>query len=263
MANAFGPYWGYAQAEYAWPQVQPGEDGNGYMAQLSIPLGEYLYAGMSQSETRRRSTDPAIRFSEEFEANSIGLGIHTTRGQAHAYGIAGYRQRRDDLDYNSQTYHQHSYGGIFAVGFRALYRPWISLEPEIGGTDGLYLRARIALRVVPHLWLIGGYTSGAIVDTGAWSAGLRWSLADSDAPPPGARRESSEQGGAQLASGDSLVALQTLRLQVRPAAGAPETTVVPQGAKLQLLDIQQNEFGKWWRVKVGTDEGWIRESFLQ
>src|SRR6185295_5273604 len=102
----------------------------------------------------------------------------------------------------------------FALGARWLVTPWISIEPQYGLKgyilDG-FTKLDIGVRVLPHVWLMGGWDHGPFSGN-EYSAGLRWAWTDySPSQPPGARVV------GELAVGRTLVALHPLVPQVRPA----------------------------------------------
>lgn len=275
MSFAQGPSWAYAQYEQVWERPQADQESSGYSAQISLPLSQYLYASASGTVMDAHFTNPSIPVTEEFESGSVGLGLHSTAGKAHAFGLLSYGQKSRDSRNGTQEFHDREEGVGLTLGARWLITPYLSFEPEGGFSDAVldaFVRVKIALRLVPHVWLVGGYSSGAFVSGDAWSAGIRLTWTDStlppvrrrgakvlpsdpDLPPPGRK--------APLSAGQTLKALRVLRLQVRPLAGAPEVALVPAGATMVLQQSTRNDFGTWWQVTAGEQEGWIREKELK
>ncbi len=126
---------------------------------------------------------------------------------------------------------------------------------------------KAAVRLVPHVWVVGGYgTSALLGESHGWSAGLRLSFGDSRPHRPGARAVAAAadgESGEPWQAGQALVATRSLLLQQRPLAGAAEIAKIPAGTTMTLEKSTGNDFGTWWYVSAGTQEGWIRESWLK
>jgi hypothetical protein len=276
-AGAATPYWGYGQYEQTWAQVQADEKGRGSSGLLSVPLTEALYVVATGYELDAWFTDPAVPVTERYTGGSVALGLHgTRRTRAQAFGTLGYftRERRKRDTTGERT--EHTDGGFLTVGAHWLIAPWLSVEPEGGiGYSGHYnfdgiFHLQLGVRVLPRVWLVGGYhqdRGSFLASNYHWSAGLRLAWRDSAPPrPAGAKPLRGDADGSAASGwrpGETLQAQRALKLQARPLAGAPEIADVPIGALIVLQKSARNEFGTWWRVTVGADEGWIRESQLR
>lgn len=272
-ALAQGPAWSYAQYENLWVRPQADQEGSGWTARLSVPLTEALYLSASGAKMDVYFTDPAITQTETFESGSIGLGVHSTYGKAHAFGQLSYGEQKSEFTDGADQWERRESGATLVLGARWLVAPWLSFEPE-GGVSNRILdafgRVRIGVRLVPHVWLVGAYTAGHFYAEDAWTAGVRLAWRDFSGPRPrgpGARvvpraGEPAPDRNAPLAAGQTLRTLRTVRLQVRPLAGAPEIAALPADTTLVLHESTRNDFGAWWRVTAGDREGWIRETDL-
>jgi len=270
---AQGPGWAYAQYEEVWSRPQSDQEGRGRAGQLSLPLSQYFYASIAGTEMDEHFTDPSFSETDELESWSAGLGLHSTFGKAHAFGRVSYVETTTLSTSELGQLEQRDSDVQLALGARWLMTPWFSFEPEGGFSTDVFdgfVHVTLALRLIPHVWLLGGYTNGAFNVENSWSAGVRLSWQDASGPRPlgrGAKPLRAAPGEAapktSLAAGQTLQTLRLLRLQVRPLAGAPEIADLPAGTQLILQENRQNEFGTWWRVMAGDKEGWIRETELR
>lgn len=276
-ASAQGPGWGHVEYGHLWTSVQADLSGEGNAIMAIVPLSQSWFLAASHAQSKAEYDDPQIATVEELEATSVGLGIHSTGRKGHLFAQLSHTafEYQGALTNNSPQPPVHDSGVSFSMGYRYLERTWLTLEPEFGiahyGDYALdyrtFGRFKVAVRLVPHVWAVGGYSWGLTIldaDDRTLSAGIRLAWQDSTPArrmPPGAK----VVGGPAptgLALGQTLVALRALQLQQRPANGAPETSVIPKGASLVLLETTSNPFGNWWRVGADGQEGWIREVWL-
>jgi len=267
-----GPGWGSVEGGRLYAKLQSDEEGDGKFGAINIPISEYWMAVGRVSTLDAHFTNPAIPVTERYRNYSAGLGLHDNWGRAHGYATLGYAvSKRHTEGAGSKPFDDNHYGAVLDMGVRILARPWLELEPA-GSVEsfGATLRFSLGLRVLPHLWLVGGYAADTVFsDENGWTAGLRLTLSDATSAPVKPRGtaplSAAEAAGDEpgFAAGQVFEALRTLRLQARPRFGAPETVVVPKGATLALQKAETNDFGNWWYVSVDGKEGWLRESELR
>jgi hypothetical protein len=275
-ASAATPYWGYAQYERTWAQLQADEEGEGSIGLLSVPLSGAIHVVATGYELDAWFTDSSIDQRERYTGGTLALGLHSTAlTRAHAFGTLGYAGSERRVQTPSGQYVDHVDGGFLTVGAHWLIAPWLSFEPEGGiGYSGDYdidaiLHVRLGVRVLPRVWLIGGYheDNGLPIEANShyWSAGLRVAWRDSTTRPRGAKpmRGEAETAAPGLHAGQTLQAVRDLKLQQRAHPGAPESADVPAGARIVLNESVRNDFGTWWHITVGAEEGWIRETQLR
>lgn len=265
-AQAMGPSWGYA--EYFRLSGSPHFDESGYgdAARLSIPLGEFLYFGAAWDRLDAHYDTGGV--AEHLAVGSAGFGLHTTGASGHLFALVNYTEKR--LEQYAPTSHgDRASGPGLAVGARWLATPYLSIEPQ-GGLKGYYwdgfLKLTVAVRLLPHVWAAGEYNYN-VINGPEYLAGLRLTWSDyTPSRPPNARVIAAPPGSAldgDLAAGQTLVTLRAVVPQVRPAAGAPEMAPIPKDTKIVLQESISNEFGTWWRIEVGDQTGWIRETDLK
>ena len=275
-APAQGPSWGHFEYGHLWTSVQADLSGEGDAIQVMVPLSESWFLAASRAGSEAEYDDPQIATVEELEATSVGLGVHSTRGKGNVFALLSYTSYSysGSMTNGSAPVPEYESGAAFSMGYRYLERPWLMLEPEFGiahyGDYALdyrtFGRFKVAVRLVPHVWAVGGYSWGLTIldaDDRTWSAGIRLTWRDSTPQrkrPAGARILA--EPGTGLMPGQTLVALRPLQLQLRPMKGASETAVIPKGAALVLLEPTNNQSGNWWKVSAGGQEGWIREGWL-
>jgi hypothetical protein len=269
-AAAQGPSWGYVDYAHSWLKLQEDLSGEGDGIFVSLPLSERWFVAGSAAESEARYDDPMIADVERRESINAGIGIHSIGRKGHVYALLSHSHI--ELTSSAAAEEQRE-GAVFAMGYRYMERPWLVLEPEfgLGHYDHTYdfqsfLRIKAAVRVVPRAWVVASYSSGLtpMDDGNVLALGVRLAWRDSTPErkvPPAVRAPSGE--GATLAVGQSVVTVWALRLQEQPAFGARETVAVPAGETVQLIETRQNSFGRWWRVRAGDEEGWIREGHLK
>lgn len=210
-ASAATPYWGYGQYERTWAQVQSDEEGEGGQGLLSLPLTDAVHVVATGFELDARFTGPSAPMTERYTGGTVALGVHSTKlTRGHAFGTLGYAGRERRTQTPSGQYVDHVDGGFLTVGAHWLVAPWLSLEPEGGiGYSGDYdidaiIHIRVGLRVLPRVWLVGGYheDNGLPIeaDSHYWSAGLRLAWRDSTGRTRGARPVPAA-GGERVAPG--------------------------------------------------------------
>jgi hypothetical protein len=263
---------GYLEAAYVrglgGGPADGGPDAVGIAGALRLPMGRSWFVAGSSQRLEPYIDDFGARHDEEYRYTA-GLGVRQeTRGQ-ELFGqvtYVKYENWRNDGDPPRVE------GGLLSFGARNMLSEHVELGLEGGmgyvegsGAHQLLMTGRgsLAYEFAPRVWL---YAAGslALLDYSMAYAGLRFSF-------PGPRRarlppavKPVERGAPTgLAAGTTLVAQRALQLQARPAFGAPETIVVPAGGALSLVEAIENSFGRWWRVRAGEQEGWIREGHLR
>lgn len=231
------------------------------------PGGDWLLR-VAVSALDAHGHDPLTPEPGRIEGGYAGFGIRNASGPTEFNFLLAYvGERRKDAGAEDQ----HASGVAVITGLRWRPRPWMSVEPELGGALGgrhgfdYFARAQIAVRIVRHVWLFGGYESSLLFgDSRGSTAGLRFTFGEKSPAPPATRLLGSPDArSAELAVGQERVAVREQVLQKRPAFGAPEIATLPAGATLKLLRTLDNEFGAWWLVSDGDQQGWIRESRLR
>ena len=265
-APAMGPAWSYAEYFRLSGSQHYNDSVYGDAARLSVPLGEFLYFGATWDRLDAQYDTGGV--AEHLAAGTAGLGLHTTGASNQLFVLVNYAEKR--LEQYAPTSHvDRAEGPGVAVGMRWLATPYLAIEPQ-GGLKGYYwdgfLRLTLAARLLPHVWAAGEYNYN-VINGPEWLAGLR--LTWSDYTP--ARLPNAVVAGASpdrmletdLAAGQTLITLRAVVPQVRPAAGAPELAPLPKDTKIVLQESISNEFGTWWRIEVGGQSGWIRETDLK
>lgn len=242
---------------------------HGETAQLYFsPGGDWLFR-VGASALDAHDHDPLMESSARIESGYAGFGVRNANGPTEFNFLLAYLGERSK---GAGIEDEYESGVAVIAGLRWRPRPWMSFEPEIGGTlgglEGLdyFARAQVAIRLVPHVWLFGGYQTSLISrDTRGSTAGLRFTFGEKAPAPPATRLLDAgvDAGPAELAVGQERVSVRDQLLQKRPAFGAPETATLPAGTPLKLLRTLENEFGTWWLVSDGQQQGWIRESRLK
>jgi hypothetical protein len=206
---------------------------------------------------------------DEENRYAAGLGVRRGVGDQELFGQITYLKFEN---WRNNGDPPRVEGGLLSFGARNMVgeRVQLDLEGGMGYVEGggvhemlMTGRGSLAYEVVPHVWL---YAAGslALFDYSMAYAGLRFSFpGPRPARLPPAVKPSRRGEPTTLAPGATLVAQRALQLQVRPAFGAPETIVIPAGASLSLVETRENTFGRWWRVRAGEQEGWIREGHLE
>lgn len=258
----------YLQYGHIDAQVES-EHVHGETAQFHFsPGGDWLFR-VAATALDAHDHDPLTPAPGRIEGGYAGLGIRNGSGATEFNFLLAYIAERTrgggvEDDYDS--------GVAVITGLRWRPRPWMSFEPEIGGSLGgregfdYFARAQVAVRLVRHVWLFGGYeTSLLFGDSRGSTAGLRFTFGEKSPAPPATRLLSPgpQDGPAALAVGQERVSVRDQVLQKRPAFGAPEVATLPPGTTLKLLRTLENEFGTWWLVSDGQQQGWIRESRLR
>lgn len=280
-ARADGPAYSYVEYTQGTAKLQSDLKGPAKFGVLTLPVGDQWFLSARGRSIEARFDNPA-NGREAREGGSAELGLHGTRGPAHAFASVGYaRAKRRFTPPGGAPSEDRAETATAAAGVRWLVAPYVELDlsGSWGFKDllGASLNAGLLVRLVPHVWLTAAYSAAPFSDQSQFSAGVRLALADSTPlyrPPPGVRRadaaeaDSGEEAqGEALAPGQTVVALRRLRLQLRPAFGAAED-FVEAGETITLVEPKTNEFGNWWKVSVGgrgspdRKEGWIRESEL-
>jgi len=268
LSSAQGPSWNYAQYGHVDVDLASDLESHGETAEISLSLpGAWLVfatGNVLELHDHNAGVD-----NDRIEGGRLGIGGHTTIGTEQWFALISYVSEK-------HAGQERSEGGAFSTGVRWLATPWMSFEPEVvwaftnrSDSDDTnfdqIVRAQVVLRVVPQVWIFGGYSSSLFDYSRSASAGLRFTFGDK-APTrrPGAKAAGpASQPDGPLQVGQTLVALRSLVLQQRPAFGAAEIAVIPQGATLLLLETSENDFGGWWKVSTDNREGWIREAHLK
>lgn len=263
---------GYLEATYARDLGGGPADGGpaavGAAGAARIPLSRnWFVTGWAQR------LDPYVdgfggRHEEEdrFEA---GFGARRSNANGELFGQVKYLKIEN---WRQAGHAPRVEGGALSFGARNLVSDHVELrlEGSMGYVEGgltheliLSGRGALAYEVVPHVWLFAE-GSLALFDYTMGYAGVRFSFpGPQPARLPPAVRHADRDGPPGLAAGVTLVAQRPLQLQVRPAFGAPETIVVPAGGSVSLVETIRNDFGNWWRVRAGEQQGWIREGHLK
>lgn len=265
-ASALGPGWGYLDVSRTWGTPQDNESGRGSAAHLRVPFDEQFFFAADAERLDAKYDAPKDNVTERFELGSVGAGFHTVERTIHLFGQVNYVEKRRRQRTPAGETHEPARGVGLAVGARWLATPYLSLEGQYGlkgyVVDG-FTKVDIGLRLLPHLWLLGTFNHGPFSGN-EFGVGVRWSWEEySPSQRPAARPVGA---GPRAAAGEfapalTLVTLQPLVPQVRPAAGAPEGAAIPEGARIVLQESTVNEFGTWWRI-VATEPLWIREQEL-
>jgi hypothetical protein len=266
-AGAVGPSWGYLDYSRVWGHAQANEPTEGSLAHLSVPLDDHVFFAAMGERLEGAYQPPKSDLTERFEIASGAVGLHTVEGSAHYFVLLDYVVKERLLHAPGGDSGDRYAGVGFALGARWLVTPYLSIEPQYGLkgyiVDG-FTKLDIAMRVLPHVWLTGGFDHGPFSGN-EYSVGLRWAWTDyTPSHYPGARLVAAPAGESTdgLTAGQTLVTLRPLRPQVRPAAGAPEMAPIPRGSQIVLQESTPNEFGTWWRIVAGDQTGWIRETEL-
>lgn len=256
------PPTGFAQAArslYRGGGPADGGQEDGFSAALRLPLGERWF--LSGSALRLESYTNSFGMERPAENHyAVGVGAREATLTGERFAHLRYLEVRDWRSYGLQQ--DRARGGTLTYGGRAMLQPYLELWLE-GGVGWLGARdehrlffagqLELALLLFPHAWAYAGYT---VEDAAVANLGLRFAFGQGGGAAKRAHRE-------RYAVGQSLLAASSLQLQARPAFGAPETVLIPAGTDVVLLEQARNEFGNWWRVRAGEQEGWIREGHLK
>lgn len=256
--------------QYGHMDAKVGSDhAHGETAQFHFTPGDDWLFRIAASALDAHNHDPLAPAPGRIEGGYAGIGFRADSGPIeYSFLLAYVDERRKDA--GAQDEDDSGLAVIWGLHWRP--RPWMSFEPEFGGVLGgregfdYFARAQIAVRIVRHVWLFGGYeTSLLFGDSRRSTAGLRFSFGERSPAPPATRLLGSgpDAGPAALAVGQERVTVREQILQKRPAFGAPEIATLPAGTTLKLLRALENEFGAWWLVSDGDQQGWIRESRLR
>jgi len=267
--------WGYVEYGHTDVRLQPDKTGHGESVQLSLPLTGPWFASAGATRLDSRYDDPAIP-EERVEDFRAGLGFHSTDVGQQAFAALSYVHQARHFPSANPAWERLD-GGFLSVGERWGVNSRLTLQAEGGlaylrgdwGYLDAFARVTAAARLVSNFWVVGGYsTSTFLADAHGWSAGVRLTFGNSPTHRPGARvagadPTSDAEPDRPWQPGQALVAMRSLLLQQRPLAGAAEIAKIPAGTTMTLEKSTENDFGTWWYVSAGTQEGWIRESWLK
>lgn len=147
------------------------------------PGGDWLFR-VAASALDAHDHDPPTSAPERIEGGYAGLGVRNASGPTEFTFLLAYVGEQRKVT----GVEEHDSGVAVITGLRWRPRPWMSFEPEIGGTLGgrqgldYFAKAQVAIRLVQHVWLFGGHeTSLLFGDSRGSTAGVRFTFGEQGA----------------------------------------------------------------------------------